>query len=324
MKTRAIESGKIPDIKGPPQRDLALHFHWKAIHNDWIKSLNLSPLHNRKCGEARASVLLDALISSRATPGQWISYSRRKEWWSTGRRYRNTAYTYATVIPAIDNLSRQGLLEHDRKRPGNLGWQSRFRATPLLQGALEIPPVIYDPVELIRLKDHDQKLIDYRDTNFTISMRRHLEEINEALSTAELQLHSPIVKRDGMLLWVGDNHALYPLMRALHRIFNRSSFACGGRFYGAWWQQIPKDIRPNLLIDGERTIERDYPQLHPNMLYAEIGAPLQGDAYDIASWPRNLVKRGFNILVNAAHYDAALRAIALEIAVTAPTLRLGR
>jgi hypothetical protein len=144
-------------------------------------------------------------------------------------------------------------------------------------------------------------------------MRRHLEEINEALSTAELQLYSPIMKHDGMLLWVGDNHMLYPAMRALYRVFNRGSFACGGRFYGPWWQQIPKDIRPNLLIDGERTIERDYPQLHPNMLHAEIGARLEGDAYDIARWPRNLVKRGFNILVNAANYDAALRAIALEI-----------
>jgi hypothetical protein len=163
------------------------------------------------------------------------------------------------------------------------------------------------------LKDHDQKLIGYRDTNTTMSMRRNVEEINEALSTAELELRSRIVRCDGMLLWVSDNHVLYPAMRALYRIFNRGSFACGGRFYGAWWQQIPKDIRPNLLIDGVRTIEHDYPQLHPNMLYAHIGARLEGDAYDIDGWPRNLVKRAFNILVNAANYDAALRAIALEI-----------
>jgi len=173
---------------------------------------------------------------------------------------------------------------------------------------------LYDPVELIRLKDHDEKLIDYSDTNNTISMRRHLREINEAVSSADLQLHAPSVQQDGMLLRVGDGHFLYPAMRTLYRVFNRSSFACGGRFYGPWWQQIPKEIRPNLLIDGEQSIERDYPQLHPNMLYGEIGVRLKGDAYAVDGWPRNLVKVAFNTLVNAGNYDSARRAIALEIA----------
>jgi hypothetical protein len=49
------------------------------------------------------------------------------------------------------------------------------------------------------------------------------------------------------------------------------------------------------------------------MLYAEIGVPLDGDAYAIDGWLRDLVKRAFNILVNAKNHDAARRAIALEI-----------
>ena len=144
-------------------------------------------------------------------------------------------------------------------------------------------------------------------------MRRRLKEINETLAAADLELYAPIVKQDGMLLRVGNNHVLYSAMRTLYRIFNRGSFSSGGRFYGPWWQQIPKKIRPQLLIDGEPTIEHDYPQLHPNMLYAEIGARLEGDAYAIDGWPRNLVKVAFNILVNAENHDSALRAIALKI-----------
>src|ERR1700757_5236454 len=116
-----------------PPRDLPLTFHWRALDNDWIKALDL-PSHNRKSDEARASVLLNARVASQVAPGQWISYSRRREWWSTGRRYRNTAYTYATVVSAVDELARLGLFEHDRKRPGNLGRQSRFRASPPLRG----------------------------------------------------------------------------------------------------------------------------------------------------------------------------------------------
>jgi len=206
-----------------------------------------------------------------------------------------------------------GCLEHDRKSPGNLRWQSRFRAAPTLK-SVNISRVLYDPVELIRLKDDDGRLTDYRDTNNTISIRRRIEEINEALSTARLQLTGPTIETDGLLLRVDDAHLLYTAMRTLYRLFNRSSFACGGRFYGAWWQQIPKNIRPNLLIESEPTIEHDYPQLHPNMLYAEIGTHLEGNAYDIEGWPRNLVKRAFNIVVNADNYDSARWAIALEIA----------
>jgi len=260
-----------------------------------------------------ASVLLEALIANRAAPGQWVSYSRRKEWWSNSTRYRSTAYSYYTVVPAIDQLSRQGFLEHDRKRPSNLGWQSRFRAGPRLQEVVTIPTVIYDPVELIRLKDDDEKLINYSDTNITISMRRRLEEINETLSAAELELDTPAVEHEGMVLRVGDAQFLYPAMKTLYRIFNRGSFSCGGRFYGTWWQQIPKKIRSSLLIAGEPTVEHDYPQLHPNMLYASIGARPEGDAYEIDGWRRDLVKRAFNILVNAENGASARRAIAREI-----------
>jgi hypothetical protein len=222
------------------RRDRSLCFHWKAVDNaDWIKSLDLPIPRNVKHAEARASILLEALIANRVAPGQWVSYSRRKEWWSAGTRYRGTSYTYATVLPAVDELAALGLLEHDRKPPGNLGWQSRFRATEILQETAKIPTVIYDPGELIRLKDRDDKLSDYRDTNNTISMRRRLEEINEALSAADLELNAPTIKHDGMLLRMGA-HVLYPAMRTLYRIFNRGSFSCGGRFYGTWWQADPE------------------------------------------------------------------------------------
>jgi hypothetical protein len=97
--------------------------------------------------------------------------------------------------------------------------------------------VIYDPVELIRLKDRDGELVKYRDTNNTISMRRRLNEINEALSVAEPELHAATVTHDGLLLRVGNDHFLYPAIRTLYRIFNQGSFSLGGRFYGTWWQQ---------------------------------------------------------------------------------------
>src|SRR4029077_2383686 len=102
-----------------PARDRPLCFHWRAVDEDWIMSPHLPAHHNRKHAKARASVLLEALIANPVAPGQYVPYSRRKEWWSNGTRYRGASYTYATVLAAVDELTGLGFLEHDRKPPGN-------------------------------------------------------------------------------------------------------------------------------------------------------------------------------------------------------------
>ena len=76
--------------------------------------------------------------------------------------------------------------------------------------------MIYEPIELIRLKDDNDRLIDYRDTNRTRLMRHRLTEINEALSTAELDLYDPTIQQDGAFLRIADSHFLYPAMNTLY------------------------------------------------------------------------------------------------------------
>ena len=48
-------------------------------------------------------------------------------------------------------------------------------------------------------------------------------------------------------------------------------------------------------------------------MYAQAGKRLDGDAYTLDGWERSLVKKAFNILLNAEHYQAAVRAVANEI-----------
>jgi len=99
----------------------------------------------------------------------------------------------------------------------------------------------------------------------------------------------------------------------LYRVFNRSSFECGGRMYGGWWQNIPRQLRHEITINGSPTIELDYPHLHPTLLLREIGEIADGDPYEISGWDRRLVKKGFNTLVNADTAVAALKSIALGL-----------
>jgi hypothetical protein len=110
-----------------------------------------------------------------------------------------------------------------------------------------------------------------------------------------------------------ENANIGPARTRLHRVFNQSSFSLGGRFYGGWWQNIPSPYRAHITINGTRTVEMDYPRLHPTLLYAECGQPMHGDPYDIHHADRRLIKVAFNTLVNADSRAAAIRAIAEKI-----------
>lgn len=57
----------------------------------------------------------------------------------------------------------------------------------------------------------------------------------------------------------------------VYRVFNNNSFRQGGRFYGGFWQQIPREYRKFIRIDGHPTVEIDYSSHHPVLLYAKKG-----------------------------------------------------
>ena len=74
-------------------------------------------------------------------------------------------------------------------------------------------------------------------------------------------------------------------MVQLRRIFSRDNMKLGGRFYGGWWQFIPKKYRVHITINSLPTIEIDYSGLHPYMMYHLEGLkPPAGDMYDIGVW----------------------------------------
>jgi len=67
--------------------------------------------------------------------------------------------------------------------------------------------------------------------------------------------------------------------RRMHRVFNNTDMTLGGRFYGGWWQEVPKGYRHFIMINGKPTVEFDYANLHPRILYAEKGIEPPEDCY---------------------------------------------
>lgn len=292
---------------GAEYRDRPFTFQWQSPRG-FVEALGLPATRNGAYEAARRAILAEAILG--AESGQGVSYSRRKVFYSSGKRYRSPDHTYATVLGSIDELAQHGWLCGHRVAPNNRGWQSSFCATPGLIAAARALAAdsTFEGREPIRLKDEADDLVDYPETRETLRLRRALEPINAHLRPLRIEL--PGAARQGRHhLRIGDCQILPIPGNGLQRIFSRGSFGCHGRAYG-WWQNIPKAVRGDLMIDGEATAEADYSSLHASMLYGKRGIKLSGDAYEVGDYPRDHVKFGFNIAVNAPNRGSAICALA--------------
>jgi hypothetical protein len=287
------------------KRDKPLTLNWLPAEPEILDCLRLPKL-TPMATAARAQILTEALV---AGPDRWTSYSRNKSSYSRGQRYFRSTYTYRAIVPAVDQLDAEGLLDHQKMPQGNRGFQSRFRASDVLLKELGKLPVIYQPVELLILRDLYGDLVDYRDNRETRRMRKNLRTINEALLSQEIGIEGRIVREGDPM----DNGGRARVQ--MHRVFNRSGFDLGGRFYGSFWQNSPKAERKLITIGGMETVEHDYASLHIRLLYQEAGKPLRDgdDPYDLADWPRKQVKIAMLIAINAPTETAAVKAIALHV-----------
>ena len=291
------------------ERDHPLSFHWRPLSQCFIDQLGLPGPRNALHAQARASIMTEAYIRSCGEPETWISYSRRRDFYTNQQRYRGTAYTYNSVVAEIDLLASFGLIENIVTPPGGRGWQSRFRATLELLNTADQPVLaVYHPYESIRLKDRDGKLIGYRDTAETISMRQQLAEFNEAIAKTEIALRAPGVIQEENVIRCG-LHVLYPGRGSYYRVFN-GSWRRGGRMYGPWWQNARSKDRAYIEINSEPVIELDYPAHHLRMAYAISHAVPPPDPYTIPGWDRPVVKSAVLIMFNGEDDRGAVGAIA--------------
>jgi hypothetical protein len=286
---------------------------WHPQDRKFLDRLNLPQAKTQKRAQARDLILTETVVTHRSNSYRWTSYSRRPAYYARPSRYRERPMTYATMVPTIDELAREGYLEHEKSKPGHRGWQSRFRASGALIKMAESEPfnARHEPIESIVLRDANKKALEYVDNEETNRMRAELAEVNEAIRSSPID-YDGIPGRDGKVLFLPDGRKL-TIQNDLHRVFSRGSFDLNGRFYGPTWQNLPKARRCEITIDGEATSESDHSWLHPRLLYAKAGKRLDCDPYDLPHRERRLVKIAFNVLVNADTELSARRAIAEEI-----------
>ena len=160
----------------------------------------------------------------------------------------------------------------------------------------------------------EKALKEYSDTPNSDQIREYLKLINQNMLSHWYDLYAADDTYVLMQKEIAtrrarnkqDKDKLQPVnlsKRTLRRVFGRGSFERGGRFYCVWWQNIPSAYRSVISINGKPTIEMDYSQYHPNILYNLHQAVLGNeDAYDriLGHEHRDLSKQIFNACLNAS------------------------
>ncbi len=267
----------------------------------------ITPAMRRAIAAIARSLMVEA-----QTSGSWVRYSRHKDDYSIPKRYRRSDnyYSWHFVTNAMDVLKQTGLIVHeDGYWEPSGGRQPVAHATPALQELLAPAIDVWEPrgephqAEVIVLRDREDKQeIDYDDSEETIGLRAEVQALNAALS----QLH---LYRQGKPFPV-------ELMR---RIFNGDP-SRGGRCYckGRSFQNIRAAERLDLLLQINAVfhpvVEIDYANLHAVMAYTEAGLVIPpGDQYEIEGIDRLVVKRAFNVLLNATERHKAISALVEDL-----------
>lgn len=247
-------------------------------------------LHQR----ALNGILANLMAASSQDPKLYVRFSRREG--------DSDGFPFKPKIRLVDALERGGFIIYKRGKPAQdkrHSRQSRMRATEMLGAmllevgaspgsiAIQRPPVL--------IKDEQGTYREPKPSMRARDMARKVMRINEALLAQEVGLDLPA----GMPSPRTPNSRL-PLdttRRLVCRIFADQGLKLGGRFYRHWAQEMKREYRPYLTLNGEPTVELDFGCCHPSMLHAEVGLPARADAYELPGVPRDLAKAAFSVLL---------------------------
>ncbi len=261
---------------------------------------------------------------------------------SKGKSRYNELNIKVSTIDIVHRLDRAGLIglklgwrdEHGRSFLTRI-WPTDKLVQMFRKAAFGYLDVGYsDERETIILRDENKKAIEYEDRPRIKRMRQLMKQYNELLERTFIDiqlLDKPRIelpekkkrRKDDRPVFVNVSHH----DKFVRRIFNNSSFADGGRFYGGWWQRIDGEHRKNIRMDNITTVEIDFSALHVILAYAEAGIDywerMDRDPYvlpvpDVTNeeHARDIVKLLFLMAFNASDEQALFRAFRSELDYT--------
>jgi hypothetical protein len=184
-------------------------------------------------------------------------------------------------------------------------------------------------VELRDTKENGKRLLSWPKAPEAKAERKRMEDnlrhINAALANAFIGLHvtDATLRRINSELRRRKEESSFVdfFNKQLYRVFHDGSTDLGGRFYGGWWQGVPRQYRKNIHIGHKGAesprycAEADYSGHQPRILYARAKKKAPDDIYRIYddrttnTAARPLVKIALLVMLNADSRSRALWAI---------------
>lgn len=331
--SRPFDRWRISDHKNVKQVE--------AIVLEKIKTKGITFADKPKFRKHLRMLLLDLMVSYLFDPKQYIAISRDKNKYIEGTRYNALYMSYRYTIAALESLVKFKFIEQHKGFNDAVSGKSRvtrIKAKPNLielfkDHKLKKYMVKRIPdTKLIYLKDENGNDLNYDDSGFTISCRDNLQKINSMLSESYIDLRiTDTLYRELLRDLAERNEKEKKRWRPkkgkeisfrlttvdfsrnqLKRIFTDGAWDKGGRFYSVWWQSIPSKYRKYIRINERSTVELDYKQMHPTMLYALCGNELVEDPYTLKGFDeksRGDLKVVLNTMINAADPISAKKSL---------------
>ena len=227
-------------------------------------------------------LLLDLYVSWQEDPEQTIGVGMSNSFFKKSSRYNalHISYKLIEIVHKLRAAKLIGFKEGSEwSRKVSRIWPNKKLIKLFEQAKFGLEDIHPTPDrECIILRDSKKNDIEYEDTEYTHRIRADLRQYNELLADTFIDipsLNTPIIKKqgDGGDIRITQNH------KFVGRIFHNSSFEQGGRFYGGWWQNIPKEYRQKIYINDNPTIEDDFSALIM-LLYAKQGLEYDWDGED--------------------------------------------
>lgn len=296
-------------------------------------------------------LFIDGLFQaySSLVPDTAVAFPHSQASYDEGNKKKISRYSYRNVDACYQALKVLAWVSYCPGFLDSSGWRQPTSIAPagalltrFSQTKTHWRPLTYigEPV-IIRLKDEASGLRQVIDTPGTpqaqhVSMQ--VQHINEFLSDQAFHLNITNSKLKALALRMASSRyacnvgsdnkrtrarTLNFAQVGLCRIFAKGRMDRGGRFYGGWWQTIPKEYRRFITINGRPTIEVDFSEMHPSMLYALHGQQPPENIYELgltnANNPasrRKFIKSFLNALINderGVHRLSASRAKSLGL-----------
>jgi len=277
-------------------------------------------------------VLIDLWAASKLSFNPYRAISKNKTDFQRGSRYRQIYLKFDYFVPVINDLKELGyIVEKLGAYIHGGGFRTRVKAEEKLINKILSPEYgVAQAVltngniaivsrtteiknELIVLRNQAGHSVDYEDTPKIIQMRENLRQINARLDNTRITLEITDEQHECLVDQLSSERNPRPSIdftrKQLYRIFNNSSFEDGGRFYGGWWQQIPKDFRRYIEINRKPIEELDYSGHHIRILYAMEGLDPPDEPYDLKEFDRDNQKLALLIMINADNEMPAIQAM---------------